>query len=63
MFDEIFDEHTYGEGQTLTDIFACCALIGLVSRGHITNRYEMARAAYLIAHAMWEARKSNEVGV
>jgi len=60
MFD--IDNYPDDDGQVLTDIFACAALIGLVSRGGITNRHEMARAAYLIAHAMWDVRNSNEVG-
>ena len=60
MFD--VDNYPDDDGQALTDIFACAALIGIVSRGEITNRHEMARAAYLIAHAMWDARNSNEVG-
>lgn len=54
MFDD-------SDADLLVDLFACAALIGIVSRGEITNRHEMARVAYMIASAMLHEKNSNEV--
>jgi len=58
--NKIFEEESI-LAQCIIDGFAKSALIGIVSRGEITNVHEMARKSYEIAHAMWAVRNSNEV--
>jgi len=44
------------DSEMMRDLFACFALVGIVSRGETTNQYEMARDAYKIADAMMQER-------
>jgi hypothetical protein len=40
------------DDELMRDLFACFALVGIVSRGETTDQYEMAIDAYKIADAM-----------
>lgn len=46
----------HSQGMTLRDYFAAQAMQGLCAHGNV-NPEQMARAAYIVANAMLEARK------
>lgn len=48
------------DADMLRDLFACFALAGIVTRGEITNQYEIARDAYKIADAMIYQKEKDE---